>query len=419
MTAPYPPFVDPVVQPEQEVRYTYWPVSYAFGDLTVISNAPLPLSGVKFSEVMRGVGELRATLQLVDDEVRAMNPWDKIIPRKTGIVVVREVFDAISETWISTPVQHYVVWAAPRDPHTGRMSIFGQTVESAWARRLITKAITWTNVDQRVIAADLLDPTKFSKIALGAGMWPGWITVDPPTVDTGVTRTFSYPDGAESSLLEAHQNRSQLATNAYEWRTAIRVLSGSSAVSADSFRCQYVLGFPQLGRQLGDVAPVPRLRFDTNGTGNVRQFAYNYDGSQVSNNVWGRGNGYEDLQVKALAQNNEWQFGFLQTESKFSDPDVKLVSTLADYCLKQIYTQLGSEQFLGSLTIRGDLPPYFGSYVIGDTVILDTNDSTWRPDLYTSDGWVALASRIFGWTVTPPSGTSSETVQLLISGGDI
>jgi hypothetical protein len=413
------PELDPAATHEQQVVYTYWPVSYQFGDPTVISNKSLPLTGVKFSEIMRGVGELRASLQLADDEVRALYPWDKVIPRKTGIVVVRSVYDDASQTWISTAVQHYIVWSASRDPRTGRMNIMAMTVEALWARRLITKAMTWTGVDQTTIAADLLDPTKFSQIALGVGIWTGWITIDPPTTMTGVIRTHSYQQGQETNLLEAHQNRSQLATNSYEWTTKPRVLSGTDAASADTFRLQYVLGFPYLGRQLGDLANVPRLKFDKEGGGNVLSFGFQYDGTIVPNIVWGRGNGYEDIQVKALVVNTEWDFGFLQTEARFSDPDVEVQATLVDYCNTYMVERLGSEQYLASLTIRGDRPPYFGTYTIGDAVILSTNDTTWPDNFYGTDGYVSLDSRIFGWTVTPPQGDNAETVQLMISGGDI
>lgn len=414
----YPAFADPVVSVEQEVRWSYWPVAYQFGDPTVISNKPIPLSGVRLSEVMRGVGELRATLQLNDDSVRALYPWDKIIPRKTGIVAVREALDPVSGTWSSQAVQHYIVWATPRDITTGRMSIMAQTVESLWARRLITKAITWSGVDQIAMVADLLNPANFSQVALGAGLWPGWITVDAPTVMSGVLRAFSYADRQETNLLEAHQNRSTLA-NGYEWRTAVRVLVGADAVSASSFRLQYITGYPRLGRQLGDAVPVPRLKFDTAGTGNVLDFKLKYDGSGVPNIGWGRGNGYEDLQVKSLVLNDEWQFGFLQTEARFSDPDVKQQATLDDYTLRYIYERLAGEQQLIALEIRGDRPPYFGTYSIGDDIILDTNDRTWPPDFYGPDGYMTLGSRIFGWTITPPQGNEAEKVSLLVTGGDL
>lgn len=420
---PYPPFADPIAHDIQQVRYTYWPCSFAFGDLTVISNVPLPLSGVQFSQVMRGPGEFRASLQLADSEVRAMNPWATIIPRKTAIVVVRSSYDPVAVQWTHTPQQAYVVWAAPRDPATGRMEITAQSVEAVWARRLITKAMTWTNEDQVNIPADLLDPTQFSQIPLGPAQWPGWITVDPPTVATGILRTHSYEDRQETNLLEAHQARSQLATNSYEWTTGVRVLSGPDAVSATAFRPQYVMAYPRLGRKLGDAFPIPRLRYDTNGTGNVRTFRYAHDGSDVPNIVWGRGLGYEDLQTVAQVQNtdtsgnDEWDYGYLQTEHRFSDPDVKVVATLQDYCYRHMWDRLGSEQFISSLTLRGNVTPTFDTYVIGDEVILETNDVTWAPERYDSNGFVSLLARIYGWTVTPPEGEQDETVELLLSGG--
>lgn len=414
----YPPFTDPVVSVEQEVRWSYWPVAFQFGDPTVISSKPLPLSGVKMSEVMRGVGELRAQLQLNDDEVRALYPWDKIVPRKTGIVAVREAVDPVTGTLVANHAQLYLVWAAPRDITTGRMSIMAQTVESLWARRLITKAITWTAVDQIAMIADLLDPADFSQVALGPNPWTGWINVDPPTVMSGVTRTFSYADRQETNLLEAHQNRSTVA-NGYEWRTALRVLSGTDLANANTYRVQYVTGYPRLGRQIGDVVPVPRLTFDTNGTGNVLDFKVKYDGSVVPNIVWGRGSGYEDLQTKSLITNPEWITGFLQTEARFSDPDVKVQATLDDYTTRHLYERLMGEQLLVGLRLRGDLPPYFGSYFIGDDIILSTNDRTWPTDFYGLDGFFSFASRIYGWTITPPQGKEAETIDLLVTGGDL
>lgn len=417
----YPPFSDPVATEIQQARYTYWPVAYQFGDPTVISNVPLPLSGVKFSEVIRGVGELRGYLQLAEPEVRALYPWDKIIPRITGIVVVREVLDTAASRWIPDVVQHYCVWAAPPDPATGRIAILGQTVESLWARRLITRGMTWLSADQQQIAADLLDPAKFSLIPVGSGLWPGWITIDPPTVPTGVPRDFTYEERQETNLLEAHQNRSQLATNSYEWTTKPTVLIGDDAASASVFRLQFVMGFPRLGRELGEEFPVPRVRYDRGGGGNVSGFEYRYDGSSVPNIVWGRGNGYEELQTKALVTNtfggvNEWDLGFLQTEARFSDPDVKEQSTLEAYCGRYMWQRLSGEKFIAKLTIRGNRPPFFGTYSLGDQIILESNDVTLPPDTIDGSGFAEFLTRVYGWSVTPPQGRQDEVVELLVAG---
>lgn len=417
MTGPYPPFTDPVAISEQEVRYSYWPVAYQFGDPTVISGISAPFGGVQFSEVMRGVGQFKGSLQLADDEVRRLYPWDKFVPRKTGVVVVREVFDPVGEQWLSSVIQHYTVDKATPNPHDGRLMVEATTVEGRWSRSLITKAISWNGVDQMQIAADLLNPALFSQVPLGAGMWPGWITVDPPTNFTGVTRTFSYDDRQETNLLEAHQNRSQLASNSYEWITKPTVLVGDDAASASVFRLQYILGFPKLGRQLGDDPPIPHLRFDTRGTGNVLRFERVYDGSNVVNIVWGRGNGYEDLQVKALATNPEWEQGFLRSEGRFSDPEVKLQDTLTAYCYRQIWQSLSSEQYIAKLTLAANRFPHFGTYQIGDEMILETNDVTWPPDFYNPDGFVELLVRVYGWTITPPQGGQGETIDLLVAGG--
>jgi len=401
-------------------RWSYWPVAYVNGDPTVLGNTALPLGGVQCSVGMRAVGQIKGSLQLADPFVRALYPWDKVIPRKTGIVAVRASQDPQTGTWAVTWIQHYMVVAAPTDPATGRMQITGVTVEGNWARRLITKAMTWTGADQQQIAADLLNPALFSKIPLGAAPNTGWINVDPPATPTGVARDFAYADGQETNLLTAHQDRSQLATNPYEWTTTTRVLSGTDGEAAQSFRCQFVLGYPKLGRQLGQTYPVPRLQYDTRGSGNVLSFKPRNDASNVTNIVWGRGNGYADLQIKTQVQYSpngiaEWNLGFLQSEGRYSNPDVKDVNTLNDQSYRQMYETLSSQAYIADLKIRGDLQPYFGSYVIGDQVILATNDPTWPPDYYSSQGYFEQLVRIYGWTVTPPEGNSSETVDLLLA----
>jgi hypothetical protein len=333
---------------------------------------------------------------------------------------VRATQDPNTGQWGTTWIEHYWVTAAPTEPATGRMKITAVSVPGLWARRLITKAMTWTGSDQQQIAADLLNPALFSKIALGAGVNTGWINVDPPTTPTGVARNFAYADGQETNLLTAHQDRSQLATNPYEWTTTTRVLVGTDGESAQSFRCQFVLGYPQLGRQLGGVSPVPRLLYDINGTGNVLSFQPQNDASNVTNIVWGRGNGYADLQVKTQVQyrpngTNEWDLGFMQTEGRYSNPDVSDVGTLNDQCYQQMYQSLSNQAFIANLKIRGDLFPYYGSYVIGDQMILATNDPTWPTDYYSASGYFESLVRVYGWTITPPEADKSETVDLLLA----
>lgn len=414
---------DPVVPEETPVRYTYWPVMYQFGDPTLISQSPLPLSGVQFSRVMRGVGELAASLQLADPDVRALNPWALVVPRKTGLVAIREAYDPFLNEWSSSIAWHGIVWAAPRDPMTGRMSIHAQTVESLWARRVISGPaaggdLTWSQKDQQAIAADLLNPAKFSYVPLGSDPWPGWINVDPPTRPTGVLRDFTYKRDQQTSLLEAHQNRSQV-DNGYEWTTTERVLSGGpEPLDANAYRVQFVLGYPRLGRSLTGPDPVPSLKFDRNGSGNVLSYGYAYDGSEVPNIVWGRGAGYDDTAVQAQVRNSaEWAYGYLQTEAKFTDPDVSVGSTLQAYSLAYLRRKLASEQFVASLTLRGDVAPRFGTYSIGDDALFSTNDLTWPGT--DSGGFVNLAARIFGWRVTPPEAENAEKVELFLSGGDV
>lgn len=576
------PILEDVTQRQaQVVEYGYWPVYYIHGDPTVISQTPLPLSGVQYSRGIRSVGQLTATLQLADAAVRAVNPWATVIPRKTGIVVVRTVVDPVTGARTSKAMAHYLVWSAPADPATGRMTITANTAESLWARRLITgtvairakitpgvtytwaatyfcgvslsvvmqaqwfnggtllgttsttltpgvgthaitsnhlapaganavilsifvnaltvangfnlqafsftapgspnfignsavvggntqgwvalnettmtgeasggsgglsfvglvststsdatgiataSAITtnavvssptaWQNVDQQQIAADLLNPAKWSQVAVGSGNFPGWVTIDPPTVPTGVrVSSFGYQLGAQSSLLQAQQDRSNV-DNGYEWFLELRVLSGVDAGSANSYREQFILGYPRTGAQLAKGQPVPTFTSRMDGTGNVVSYKQSYDGSNVANIVWGQGSGFQSSAVQALAvDSSQWSEGFLQTERQYQNTDLSDQATLQQYTNAQIVLDLANESFISGLTVRGDLAPTLDTWALGDDVIFMADDWIWPDGAHGRQ--VSFLTRILGYVVTPPEGSTGETVQVLMNGGDL
>jgi hypothetical protein len=415
----------------QDVSYSYWPVNYLNGDPTVISNVPFPLSGVQFSVLMRGVGELRASLQLADDQVRAMNPWDKFVPRKTGVVVVRTVTREDGYREHTIPFGG-ILWQAPADPQTGRMNLVFQTVESLWARRLITgpppigqrdasgnlrPGITWTQADQFQIARDLLNPALWSQLGAIAGQFPAWINVEGPDGNTGVLRDMTYKRGAETPLLTAHQDRSRII-NGYEWYTSHRVLSGNDPYNAASFRVQFVAGYPRLGRSYESGLKIPTFTYRTDGKGNVKEIKPAYNSQNVSNVVWGTGAGFDDEALRVQAQYPaDWTYGFLATEARYSNSDVSVQSTLQDQTNARLIQSYANEQYIEALTVRGDLFPYFGTYAIGDDCIVDTDDWTW-PDRPDGSRGAIYVSRIMGYRVTPPEGEQSETVEVLTAGQD-
>lgn len=493
---------------EQEVSYTYWPVNYYLGEPTVISNAPLPLSGVSFSSVLKGVGELRASLQLADADVRGMNPWELVLPRKTGIVVVRSVLvDSDTETYEHAAVWHGVVWTRTPNPSTGRWDIVARTIEFAWAKRLITGPmaggnLVWVQQDRTVIVQDLLTPERFSQVGpaaqlgtatatLDAGtvdrvvvatadvgdiplgsyvkittptgidrpnaggtntifrvaglspsggntavivtpnidslsltgdvvtvvnLWPGWINIDKPTAMTGqIVRGHRYMRDQQTNLLTAHQDRSKVG-DGYDWYTSVRVLDGEDALNAATYRLQYVMGYPRLGREYG-VSDIPRFTFRTNGQGNVISASPVYNGEGVTNVMWGQGSGYDTDTVRAVATNtSDWANGFLITEDRYSNPDVSEADTLEEYTVAALVQTYADEQYLGSVVVRGDKPPYFGTYALGDDTLFSTDDYT-NPDGPNGDRDVTYVTRIMGWTVTPPEGRSSETVTLVLAAG--
>jgi hypothetical protein len=492
--------------PQQIVRYTYWPVNYYLGDPTVISSAALPLSGVKFSCMAKGTGELKASLQVADADVRAMNPWELIVPRKTGIVAIRSARMSEDEPEVHTVEWHGMVWAAPIDETTGRMEITARSIEYCWAQRLITGPmaggdLVFAQTDRTFIVQALLDPERFSQLgpqtetatavatvaaATADRVWvvnadapgfptgayvqvtdntgalrvnaagnstvfrvtgqsvsgantailispnlgnlsqvgdtlhavklfPGWINVDPPTLPTGKLHDFTYVRDQQTNLLEAHVDRSKV-DDGYDWYTRTRVLTGADPYQASTYRVQYLMGYPRLGRQYG-TDEIPRFSNFIDGRGNVISASAVYDGSDVRNAVWGQGAGYDSSALRALATNSsDWANGFVMTEGRYSNPDVSVATTLQQYTNAALIQSYSNERFLGAVTVRGDLPPYFGEYNIYDDTLY-TTDGWGNPDRADGTRDVTFLSRIMGWTVTPPEGTHSETIDLVLIGG--
>lgn len=415
----------------QDVSYSYWPVIYLNGDPTVISNVPMPLSGVQFSVLMRGVGEMRASLQLAEPEIRQMNPWEKFISRKTGIIAVRTVRREDGYREHTIPFGG-LLWQAPTDPETGRMNMTFQTVESLWARRLITgppplgqrdssgnlrPGVSWAQVDQFQIARDLLNPAMWSQLGAIGGQYPAWITVEGPSGNSGVLRDMSYKRGSETPLLTAHQDRSKVI-NGYEWYTAHRVLTGNDAYNAGSFRVQFVAGYPRLGRSYASGDAIPTFTYRTDGRGNVKKIQPAYNSQNVSNVVWGTGSGFDDDALRVVSKYPaDWMYGFLMTESRYSNQDVSVQSTLQDQTNARLIQGYASEEYLEALTVRGDLFPYFDTYAIGDDCLVDTDDWTW-PDRADGTRGATYISRIMGYRVTPPEGDQSETIEIVTAGKD-
>jgi hypothetical protein len=413
----------------QPVRYSYWPCNYLNGDPHIISSVPFPLSGVRFSEQARGVGELRCTLQLADSTIRAMNPWDMFVPRKTGIVVVRSVMESNGEEKHSA-VWHGILWQWPTDPATGRAEMQFKTIEGYWARRLITgppplgqrdaagnlrPGMTWTQADQAQIVRDLLDPGKFSQLGNLPGQFPGWINVEAPVVNMGVPRDLTYRRGSETNLLQAHQDRSKVI-NGYEWKTGIRLLAGSDPYNAESFRLQFIWGYPRLGRRYDQGDDIPRFSYHLDGRGNVTDIKYAWNSEPVSNMVWGTGSGYDDDALRVYSSNSsDWTYGFLVTEERYSNPDVSVATTLQQQTDARLIQGYANERFIQKVTVRADHFPYFGTYAIGDDCLFTSDDWTWPNGGETGTG-TTFVSRILGWTVTPLEGARSETVDLMLGG---
>lgn len=247
--------------------------------------------------------------------------------------------------------------------------------------------------------------------------FPGWINVDSPEANMGVPRDMAYRRGQATPLLRAHQDRSKII-NGYEWYTRVKVLEGENAYAATSFRLEFVWGYPRLGKVYG-IDRIPRFSYYVDGRGNVITYGPVYDGTSVSNIVWGSGSGYDAETVRFEAWNSrDWVNGFLVTEGEYNNPDVSRHSTLREQTEARMIQGYADERFVDRLIVRGDLLPHFGTYEIGDDCLVTTDDWTW-PDNPDGTRGVTFVARILGWTVTPPEGDQAEHVDIMVGGQEV
>ena len=353
--------------------------------------AELPLRSLSFSQTLNDAGEASGVLAL---------PAPTTAANRTTAATLNEAVDEARRQLIiereGVVVWCGIIWMAPYNDDNQTRSIRAAEDWSYFRRRRIDYAAAWTATDQLTIAKQLIDNAQSATRSPG-----GNINITTVAATSGVARDFSFGRYELKPVAEAFED---LATmdNGFDW--AIEpAWSGSTLVKT------LRLSYPRRGRnfqQSGHVFEVGR---------NVLSFTWPTDGTRVSNKVWAPGNGEGDAMLIASAADAQQIQplsaggpGYPLLEDVLSLKDETQQANLNARARARV-TYTATPVVLPTLTVRADLDPVLGAYIVGDAcrIIIPPNFSPRFPD------GLDTFRRIVGYAVdVDDEGTEAVTLTL-------
>lgn len=391
------------------VRWRYHFTDFRTGRLL----ATLPLSGVKLTEVLSGVGSADASLSLAS-AVRAADPFSATVPRRSCLWAERQVLDENARTVRDARI----MWGGPvvtrsRSLADRTMKIKCVSWEGYLARRIIGRDLALPFSDVLGVARILLREgwTQWSD---AAGAYPAVSPHHRPIMDMVEQLARSYVDRNylatdQKPVLEALNELANVG-DGFDWR-----LEPFMATPGDltTLAVRPLLGYPRLGR----VAP-PDLRWSTERTaararwGHIAALDLTEDGSAVNNRVTALGEGQPPDQLRAVAESyTERESGFPLYEDALSSStaDSRTQDQVNGQAHGALAGQLASQLTVSGIEVRGDLSPTVDSYVLGDDGTLQIGESlTGQP--------VTIVGQIVGRTIEPAEASRTERVTFDVQG---
>lgn len=362
---------------------------YRFYDLLSLASTPkliadLPLTGVSFSSQLDAAGSFSATLPLGDPKIENLDWRSALQESRTAIFVDRD----------GVLVWGGILWTTSRSHASSNISLGAKEFWSYFGRRYIIATQNYSNVDQLRIAAAIINAAQ----AQGAGN----IGVTVPAVTSGILRTYNLPADQFTVVSDAVQTIAALVQG-FDFAIDV-VYSGSPAIPTLNLN----LSYPGRGRTVGTSG----LTFAM--PGNIIDHTFPTDGTSLTTTTYALGSGAGPAMLRASA-----------SAPSLLDAGYPLLETANPY--KSVLNQSALEAqaeadidvlslpvITGTITVRADGDPVFGSYIVGDEARVQITDATYPSPLGQPAGTPGLDSpfRIVAWSVTPPDSGVHENVVL-------
>lgn len=310
-------------------RYTY-----LFADLlTNAVLAELPLERVRLGRVLGGAGSFAGVVDLTDARVRSMDPINATEQNRRVVYVARD-----------GELLPMAYWLRIRRYRDGKLALAGTELWSYFAQRLIRSTLTFDQVDQATIVADI--------IAALQALPSGDIGLAVSAAATGVLRDRTYYGYELKYAAEAIE---QLAEVIDGFEFAVDVTGDETDPTKT-----LVVSYPRRGIQAFETD----LLFEK--PGNVIGFEWPEDGTRQADVSIAVGAGEGDDMLLAVATSEDaLDEGYPLLERSISYKDIRDL----EYLQAHADTDVDASAWpvtIPSLVVRGDVDPIVGSYDIGD-----------------------------------------------------
>lgn len=345
---------------------------YLFADLlTNQITAELNLTNVNFTQQLNSSGTFTGNI-LLSGLTAASNATNATIPGRSAIYVERQISSGDREL-----VWGGVIWAREYSSNNQQLNVTAREFESYFERRRISQTVSFTNVDQLLVAQTLVNNAQ----AVSGGN----IGVAVGTETSGVNVSKVYYNYELKTVYSALLDLSR-SQNGFDFN--IQVAYDGAGNPTKTLRLNYPLSGT---RYTSTSVDVPMFELPA---GNIVEYSYPEDGSIAANKIYAMGGGSSDakqiyVSTDATKLSDGWPL--LEDSVNYSDiTDATLLQELAD-------GQIAAVSYPPT-TLRVIAPPYvqpeFGTYSLGDDARIRINDPRFP-------NGIDAVYRIVGLTVSP------------------
>lgn len=360
---------------------------YTYLMVDILSNAimaELPMYGVSLERKINGAGNMTCSMKL--DVVSSTNLHNIDILGSTQPGRAALYVDRDGELVWAGPI-----WSRTYNSSAKVLAMTGQTFESYLGKRFLRTTKSYTGIDGRNVAIDLINTMQAVPYGNVGIQVPSLF----PNTDNPMPDTTYY----DYSFLKYYDIIDGLAKqNAFDWTIEPQWNAGVPQLTLR-------LGWPRLGV----VGAASQIVFEF--PGNVLQYYFSENASKGRNRSWGIGNGEGSTMLVANADDAVTLgtgYPLLEEMESYKNETVQANLQLdANSDLALWAPPVTTPTFM----VRPSIEPVFGSYNIGDDINVIINDARFPQEF---NGFY----RMIQWNLTPSSSEAAEELNVTIGGVD-
>ncbi len=344
----------------------------------------LPFYSVTWDRLLSAAGNFQGFLQMPMNGIRSKDVIQCTVPGHTALYIERD----------AQLVWGGILWARTWQESSKSIQLNGQTFESYAGAVDVRTTLSYFDTDQRNILIDL------------------WLQLqtDQPFRNIGVTipSNFSVPNFRRTIFFNDYQTMkfAEAIDNLLQYENApdyyIDVAYDSSGTPTKTLRVDDVLGQSLANTGLGFDFP-----------GGIKDFWIPESASNGLTTAIGLGAGSGVAQLKTVDINQALlDEGYPDIVQVYTNTDTQIDTDLSSQ-LRNFRDKNAVPLSVPTFDTNPDQEPKFGSYALGDEGNFTMVSERWAEY---PNNTRTMSTRVVGWNVTPPNGSSTELVKIVIDG---